>query len=697
MMGDSPKNSNFEVDGRNGKESESPGENGPQAVATPPGPLVVPAGQGVELGNTSQDSAPGPSRLVDGHPNGEKSSGNNPDGSSGENGPQVVATLPGPLILPERLRFAPGYPFKVSNPVDTLLAGGQSLEGEPVRFGVKRKGNTLERPTRPKIGVKQLTKIAATKPPRRGRRPELSEEEIKATACARLEDLLADEGRTNVHFTRREVHRLNDLIREAGNVKHDIAQSGSSLMVLVRLADDLWNEMRTKHHLLLQEAKAERVARLALEERVRALELHESQTPMEVDGQVPLSEIHALREQNTVLMQKVEELTKALNEHVAATPTHHNDTAQEELITLREENLGLRADMVSMLASISTLEQAQKAAEASHSEELDKLRQENASLQAKLKSQEDAEDKGNGSGLKKKKRRKKRKKAPQAEASPAGTNSNGGSQNPTSPSSSGEAGERLGSGNDGFVVVQRKKAAKPKPRPKGEAVVIKADESQYATILKRMRTDPKLAELGKVTKSVRRTRKNELLLVLSKAARGTSEYVRLVTEVLGTNGTEVRLLSSEVSLQCKNLDETTTSEVLLLAIENQCGTGKLLTKVQFKKYAQRTQRATFKLPEPIAAKVLKVGKLKVNWSICPVSQVESPAACYKCFGYGHKSWACKGPDRSKLCRRCGEEGHKAKGCTATPKCLLCVGEGSNHATGSFACPSYKSALSKLGS
>lgn len=701
MMGDSPETNNLQDECHYGNESGSPGENGPQVVVTPPGPLVAPAGQGVELGIASQDSAPGPSRPVDGHPTGEQSQGSNPDGSSGESRPQVVETPPGPLSLPEGLRFAPGQPFKglVLNPVDTLLAGGRSLTGEPLRFGTKRKSTPLECPKRPKLGVKQLTKIAAGKPLRKGRKPELSEDEIRATACVRLDDLLAEQGRTNVHFTFKEVLRLNALIRDAGNVKHDIAQSGNSLMVLVRLADDLWTEMRERYDILLQEAKAERVARLALEERVRALEIHESQTPMEVDGQVPLSEIHALREQNTILMQKVEELSKALNEHVSVTPTHDSDTVKDELLTLREENLGLRTEVVNMLASISTLEQAQQAAEASHSEELDKLRQENASLQAKLKSQEDDEAKGkdNSGGTKKKKRRKKRKKAPQTEGSPAGANSNGGSQDPTPSGSSGEGGERQGSGNDGFVVVQRKKAEKPKPRPKGEAVVIKADESQYATILKSMRTDPKLTELGRVTKSVRRTRKNELLLVLSKAARETSEYTRLVTEVLGTTGAEVRLLSSEVTLQCKNLDETTTSDDLLLAIETQCGTGKLTNKVDFKRYAQRTQRATFKLPEPIAAKVLKVGKLKVNWSICPVTEVKSLAACFKCFGYGHKSWACKGPDRSKLCRRCGAEGHKAKGCKATPKCLLCVGEGGNHATGSFACASYKSALQNQGS
>lgn len=690
MMGDtSPEIVNLQVECCDGKESESPGENGSQVVEILPVPLVAPAGQEVEPGTTPSESASEPSRHADGHPTGEQSQGSNPDGNPDAKDPQVKTTTPGPLILPKVLRFTPGYPFRglSLNPADIRLTRGRPAEGESAKPGSKRKSTNLECPTRPKIGVKQLTKIAAGKPLRRGRRPELSEDEIKASACTKLDDILAVGGRTNVHFTFKEIQRLNDLIRDAGNVKHDIAQSGYSLMVLARLADDLWNEMRGRYNLLLQEAHAERAARLALEERVRALELHESQSPMEIDGQIPMSELHALRDQNAVLVQKVEELTKALAEHVAATPTHANDVAHEEILALREENLGLRTETSNMLNAISSLEQAQKAAEASHSEELDKLRQENASLQAKLKSQEDAKAKGNSSGSGKKRRRKSRKKTPQSGSSSEGTKPDGEEKNPPDTGSSGEGQDN----EDEFVEVQRKKAKKPKLRPKGDAVVIKADESQYATILKSMRTDPKLVELGKVTKSVRRTRKNELLLVLDKTARGTSEYPRLVSEALGSTSKEVRLLSSEVTLQIKNLDETTTSEDVLSTIEAQCGTGKLETKVQFKKYAQRTQRASLKLPDPIAVKVLKVGKLKVNWSICPVSRVEILAACFRCFGYGHKSWACKGPDRSKLCRRCGGEGHKAKGCTATPKCLLCE-DGGSHATGSFGCPIYKSAL-----
>lgn len=683
------------VDGRG-----SPGEVGSQVPAAPD-PVVVSAGLGEAPGTSFQGATPGYLGPADSHPTGGESLERTQE--SEENGKQVEVRLPAPFPFPKGVRFEPGTTFRgiITRSVEaanTHPTGGLTLDGGPMRLTAKRRGSLSpikECPKRPAIGVKQLTRAATGKSSRRGRKQEVSEDEIKATAHARLDDLLSDEGRTNVHFTFKEIHRLNELIRDAGNVKHDIAQSGNVLLVLVRLADGLWRDMRERYNMLLQEAEAERVARLSLEERVSALELHESQTRMDVDGQVPLSELHALRDQNTALMQKVEELTKTLAEHVAGTPTHTEDEAHSaELLTLREENSDLRVEIAKLTKSVARLEQAQLAAKASHSEELSKLRQENATLQAKLKGQEGAKAQGNGSGRKKKKKGKQRETIPQADKQ-----SDGNDQDPEPPGSSGGAGgegEGQGSGNGEFVVVRRKKAPKPKTRSKGEAVVIKASETEYATILRNMRTDPKLTELGKVTRSVRRTRNNELLLVLNKGARGACEYARLVTEVVGGTGTVVKPLSSETTLQCKNLDETVTPDVLLKAIAEQCNTGKLETKVQLKKYSRCTQTATFKLPDSIAVKVLKVGKLKVNWSICPVSQVERPLACFKCFGYGHKSWACKGPDRSKLCRRCGCDGHKAKGCTAKPKCLICPEDGDgNHITGSFNCPSYKSALAAL--
>lgn len=98
------------------------------------------------------------------------------------------------------------------------------------------------------------------------------------------------------------------------------------------------------------------------------------------------------------------------------------------------------------------------------------------------------------------------------------------------------------------------------------------------------------------------------------------------------------------------------------------------------------QIATIKLPVGEAKKATAKGMVEVGWSECPLSVCEPPEVCFRCFGRGHKSWACKGPDRSKLCRRCGVEGHFVRECKSAPKCLICT-TNKGHVTGGPKCPS----------
>lgn len=641
-------------------------ENGQQEVSPPPGPLVHSAGPVAVMETSVPRPIAGPSSCGSGSPGADNA--------------------PYPFAAQAQLGIAPGDPIAGTSaipsfPINTVFRDRESVGEQLARTmkAFKRPQESLspakEAPKRARLGVKQLT--------RRGR-VQVSESDIRERANTDLNDLLGPDSRTNVFHTHEGIIKLNELIKRTGNVRHDIAQAGNSLLILVGLADELWREMRERYGMLLAEATAERVARLALEDRVKALELRESQAHRESDRSA--NELHELRLQNTALLQKVEELTKTLAEHVAATSNHPQVTAPSaEILALREEKRAMSEELANLVETVRTLEQAQLATESAHSEELSKLKAEKDLLLAKLKNQGT-----NVSGKSANSGKRKSKKPGPPQSTP-----DGGGQAPEPPIPTKEKGKGDDhGGDDGFIVVKRKRDPRTKPRSKSEAVVIKAEEDQYAKILTTMRTDPKLKGLGKDTRLVRRTRNNELLLVLGRGAKGACEYVNLVKQVVGTEGTEVRAVGSETSIQCKHLDETVTSEILLSAIAEQCGTGELHTPVKFKRYSQRMQTAILRLPKTIADMVLRVGKIKVNWSICPVSPFDRPDACYKCFDYGHKAWACKGPDRSKLCRRCGQGGHKAKGCKAPPRCLLCAEDSNKHATGSSTCPSYRRAIKK---
>lgn len=135
--------------------------------------------------------------------------------------------------------------------------------------------------------------------PGRNRRkpPTIDSDAIRERAHVVLNDLLPEGSKTNVYYTLEEVARLNEHIRSAGNITSDITRSGLSLTVLVRQAEELWKEMRSKYNTLAEEASTEKAARLLLEDRVKALEVHnDSHSSIEVEDQVTHSEFNSLRE-----------------------------------------------------------------------------------------------------------------------------------------------------------------------------------------------------------------------------------------------------------------------------------------------------------------------------------------------------------------------------------------------------------------
>ena len=251
-------------------------------------------------------------------------------------------------------------------------------------------------------------------------------------------------------------------------------------------------------------------------------------------------------------------------------------------------------------------------------------------------------------------------------------------------------------GKDGFQVVTGKRS-RPKPqgvkrRHKGDALIVKSVKDDYAEILKSMRTNTDLKELGAGVHRVRRSRDGELILVLAKGASGkTHVYRKLVEGVIG-EGVSVRAVTPETTVQCRQLDEFATEADLAEAVEKQCQVSLPVAAIRLRAGPRGTKVASFKLPVDEANKAIAVGKIKVGWSVCSLRVFNPPLACYRCLEPGHRSHECKGQDRSKNCRRCGGWGHLMRDCQKPPECMLCPkGVGSNHFTGSSMCPAFKGA------
>lgn len=240
----------------------------------------------------------------------------------------------------------------------------------------------------------------------------------------------------------------------------------------------------------------------------------------------------------------------------------------------------------------------------------------------------------------------------------------------------------------------------------GDALLVKANDQQsYAAILKKVREDPELKELGENLVRTRRTQQGDMLFELKKDPEVKSsayreQFAKSLGDLVGDGG-NVKALCQEATIECRYLDEITTVEELGRELKTQCELGEEVLTIRLSKGYQGTQTAMIRLPVSAASKLLEKGKVRVGCSVCPLriaaravrSDSKRVLRCFRCMGFGHMSANCKGPDRSEQCRKCGEKGHIAKDCSQTPKCMLCTPEeGNAHTTGGYKCPAYKKAI-----
>lgn len=252
----------------------------------------------------------------------------------------------------------------------------------------------------------------------------------------------------------------------------------------------------------------------------------------------------------------------------------------------------------------------------------------------------------------------------------------------------------------------KEKVVSKKVKPKADALSIGIENGKpemYADVLKKLKSDSKLKELGNQVSRIRKARNGDMLIELRDPAVKSTAYKELIQDAVREAGVEkfkVKALTQEIVVECRNMDEITTADDLrdslkseFRLLDSQCD-----GKIRMRRSYGSTQIGTIKLPVDVANKLLEAGKIKVGWSVCELRIQREPLRCHRCLGFGHMKANCKGEDRSKACWKCGEvdeDKHQSKDCKKAPKCLLCSErDGNNHSTGSLRCKAYRDAAAK---
>ncbi|XP_015119320.1 uncharacterized protein LOC107042687 [Diachasma alloeum] len=231
------------------------------------------------------------------------------------------------------------------------------------------------------------------------------------------------------------------------------------------------------------------------------------------------------------------------------------------------------------------------------------------------------------------------------------------------------------------------------------------DKANYAEILSRVKKDGNCNQSRENVERIRRTETGDMLITLSKEATDGAPQLR--SAIPGLLKEEAVVLSKEPleNLEIKDLDEDTSKEDVLEALQKVDGEENAIALEAVKSLRIAyggTRTASVTLTASAAKKILgEHGKIKIGWVNCRIRRVERPMKCFKCWHYGHLATKCTSAvDRSRVCVKCAEDGHKAKECTKKElRCALCTENGNlqnyAHVAGSTRCPAYKDALQKL--
>lgn len=232
-------------------------------------------------------------------------------------------------------------------------------------------------------------------------------------------------------------------------------------------------------------------------------------------------------------------------------------------------------------------------------------------------------------------------------------------------------------------------------RPRADAIVVeKTGEKSYADILRMLKSDPTLKEVGEKVARVKKTQKGHMLFELAKDVGTNREALQEKLQKVLDGTATVTGRTQQIHVVCKDIDDVTTKDELLTDLQRELQIDSIPeSAVRSLRLAHDgTQTAVISLPFDQAKRALAAGKVKIGWTVCRIREATKPTTCFRCLEHGHLARDCKGEDRSKLCRKCGEPDHLARDCKKAPCCMVCSTENKKvpHVAGSTKCPKARS-------
>lgn len=226
----------------------------------------------------------------------------------------------------------------------------------------------------------------------------------------------------------------------------------------------------------------------------------------------------------------------------------------------------------------------------------------------------------------------------------------------------------------------------------GDTVVISTGSSSYSDVLKTMKQNLDMDSMGVRVKQLRKSNNGDLIIKIV----GEKDRITSVKDEIAKTlpSTKVALKRDDKVYNILDMDDVTTEEEVLDCLSRETGIEKKdLTLKSLRSNVRGSQTAAISVPAAKANQIDKLqGKVKIGWLRCRIKRKVQLVRCYRCLEYGHKTFECKGEDKSGNCMNCGKKGHLAKSCSEGAYCGTCKTEG--HRMDSMKCPLFREQIKK---
>lgn len=192
------------------------------------------------------------------------------------------------------------------------------------------------------------------------------------------------------------------------------------------------------------------------------------------------------------------------------------------------------------------------------------------------------------------------------------------------------------------------------------SLTVRSDGKSFADLAKELK-DVNWLEVGVELSSMKETDTGDMQLRVRGGTGNAKQVARAITNSI--EGSIVSCNERKKVLHIMNIPFDATHEDIINAVR--ATTGNLKTEIlltNLRPTHGRAQNATVKLDRTGADTILNLGRVRIGFISCNVTERKSDNRCYKCWNTGHTPTNCKGLDRSKECFNCHQEGHMKRDC-----------------------------------